>query len=170
MFKVLQSTIWFRIALISAISSDASLPDSSVFRISNHSWSIRWSGSSKHEVIVSFICSLFFSTMIMDSSVLSLLSQNLSDLTRILWHVLSRSKLLILKRKYQLIRCRSRSEYTQVLKKYVTKISKFYFKVYLSSIFLFRKFSWRISWTCVYKTYFKKYQAKEVLVLKPNIF
>lgn len=93
-----QDFICFLIASISAISPDASLLEPSVLRSFNNSWSNKKSGFSKQEVIVSFICSLFLSTMIMESSALSLLSQNVSDCMSILWHVLSSSKSHFLKR------------------------------------------------------------------------
>lgn len=106
---IVQDFIYFWIASISAVSPDASLLEHSVWRTPNHSWSMRCSGSSKHDVIVSFICSLFFATMIMESSALSLLSQNVSDFMSILWHKLSLSKSVSLKREKSIDNIRRRS-------------------------------------------------------------
>lgn len=94
---ILHGSICFWIASISAINPDASLLEPTVLRSFNHSCSMICNGSSKHEVIFSFICSLFLSTMIMESSVLSLLSQNVFDFMSILWYEVSRSNSLLLK-------------------------------------------------------------------------
>lgn len=75
----------------STTNSDAS--ESSVLRWFIQSVNIWWSGSSKHDVIACFISTLFWETMIMESSIVSISCEKESDLTRILWHALSFRKL-----------------------------------------------------------------------------
>lgn len=131
---IMQDSICFWIASISAINPDAILLEFSVLRTSNHSWSMRCSGSSKHEVIVSFICFLFFSTMIMESSVLSLLLQHLSALMSILWLVLS--NLHFLKHEKTIDKTLIVIKDTKVRQ---IKRCKFLLKVFFSSIFLYQE-------------------------------
>lgn len=84
------------IVSISAIISNAFCLKLSRFRSSRHVCSSLYSGSSKQEVMMSWIWSLSWPTLIMrsssSSSSLSVLSKKASDLMKILWHASSRRK------------------------------------------------------------------------------
>lgn len=80
-----------QIASISAIIPNEVLFVGSFLKTFNHSCNIWKSGSSKHVVIASLICSLLWPTMIIESSAWSVSLTEL-DLISILWHALWRHK------------------------------------------------------------------------------
>lgn len=77
------------IAFISATTLEVCLPSPSVSRFVNHFCNIWITGSSKQEVMVLAISSLFSSMMIKESVILSISSQMLADLISILSDVFS---------------------------------------------------------------------------------
>lgn len=77
------------IAFISATTLEVCLPSPSVSRFVNHFCNIWIIGSSKQEVMVLAISSLFSSMMIKESVILSISSQILADLISILSDVFS---------------------------------------------------------------------------------
>lgn len=98
LFLLLVDTIFFRIASTSAITSDAFPLTHLRLRSLVHFCSFRCRGSSKQEVMISSIRSLSWPMLIIKSSSSSVLSQNASDLIRILWQALSWRRTLIFKK------------------------------------------------------------------------
>lgn len=90
LFLLVQSANCFRIACISDRISEWS---SLVFKTSNQSCNIWWSGTTKQVAIASLICSLQRSTKINGSSASSFSRQEKCELTKITWHAFSLRKI-----------------------------------------------------------------------------
>lgn len=93
LFLLVQSANCFRIACISDRISEWSSFGPLVFKTSNHSCNIRWSGTTKQVAIASLICSLQRSTKINGSSAPSVSRQAKCELTKITWHAFSLRKI-----------------------------------------------------------------------------
>lgn len=93
LFLLVQSANCFRIACISDSISEWSSFGPLVFKTSNQSCNIWWSGTTKQVAIASLICSLQRSTKINGSSASSFSRQEKCELTKITWHAFSLRKI-----------------------------------------------------------------------------